>query len=220
MVNWTEVIISICTILITGVIIPLATTKWKNAKAEMDKTTQDTVDYWVEVGVRWAKQWMQSETGEKKKEQVLAYVTDKLRELKIDVSAEDLDKIIEAIYGNVKHELERKQNIMWDRLQIYLSGIILIGGALAAVLKWIKPVTKLRNDVGTNTNDIDKLKEHEKEDLKTLEKIQEMNRAQCSAMLCMINHMIDGNGVSEMKKTREEIQQLLVNKQDKRTKGR
>lgn len=108
MVNWTEVIISICTILITGVIIPLATTKWKKAKAEMDKTTQDTVDYWVEVGVRWAKQWMQSETGEKKKEQVLAYVTDKLRELKINVSAEDLDKIIEAIYGNVKHELEKK----------------------------------------------------------------------------------------------------------------
>lgn len=108
MVNWTEVIISICTILITGVILPLATTQWKNAKEEMDKTTQDTIDYWVEVGVRWAKQWMQSETGEKKKEQVLSYVTDKLRELKIDVSAEDLDKIIEAIYGNVKHELERK----------------------------------------------------------------------------------------------------------------
>lgn len=101
---------------------------------------------------------------------------------------------------------------MWNRLQIYLSGIILIGGALAAVLKWIKPVTKLRNDVRTNTNDIDKLKEHEEDDLKTLEKIQEMNRAQCSAMLCMINHMIDGNGVSEMKKTREEIQQLLVSK--------
>lgn len=97
-----QVIISICSILITGVLIPLITSKWKLAKADMDKETQETVEYWVTVGVQWAKQWLQSETGETKKERVLEYVSAKLQELQISLSAEDLDKLIEAIYSEVK----------------------------------------------------------------------------------------------------------------------
>lgn len=102
MINWTDVIIGICSILITGVLVPLITTKWKLARADMSKSTQETIDYWVEVGVKWAKQWLQSETGEKKKAEVLEFVSAKLEELKIDVSASELDKIIEAIYEEVK----------------------------------------------------------------------------------------------------------------------
>lgn len=104
MINWTEVIISVCSILITGVLIPFLTTKWKNAKEEMSQSTQETIEYWVEVGVRWAKQWLQSETGEKKKAEVLSFVSEKLKELKINVSADELDKIIEAVYEQVKTE--------------------------------------------------------------------------------------------------------------------
>lgn len=104
MINWTEVIISVCSILITGVLIPFLTTKWKNAKEEMSQSTQETIEYWVEVGVRWAKQWLQSETGEKKKAEVLTFVSEKLKELKINVSADELDKIIEAVYEQVKTE--------------------------------------------------------------------------------------------------------------------
>lgn len=104
MINWTEVIIGLCSIIITGVIVPLVTAKVKIVKAEMSKETQETVRYWTEVSVRWAKQWLQSETGEKKKEEVLRFVSEKLRELKIDVSADELDKIIEAVYEQVKKE--------------------------------------------------------------------------------------------------------------------
>lgn len=106
MINWTEVIISLCTLLITGVLVPLITTKWKVAKANMSQSTQDTIEYWVEVGVRWAKQWLYSETGEKKKAEVLEFTSAKLRELKIDVSASELDKIIEAVYEQVKAEIK------------------------------------------------------------------------------------------------------------------
>lgn len=104
MVNWTEVIISLCSLIITGVLIPLVTTRWKEAKADMNKATQETIEYWTEVGVRWAKQWLSSETGEQKKEAVLEFTTEKLHELKINVSADELDKIIEAIYEKVKKE--------------------------------------------------------------------------------------------------------------------
>lgn len=104
MIDWTEVIIALCSLLITGVLLPLITTKWKTAKAEMSQSTQEIVDYWVEVGVRWAKQWLQSQSGETKKAEVLRFVSTKLAELKINVSADELDRIIEAIYEQVKAE--------------------------------------------------------------------------------------------------------------------
>jgi hypothetical protein len=106
MVNWTEVIISLCTLIITGVIVPLVTAKWKIAKSEMSKETQETILYWTEVSVRWAKQWLASEPGEKKKAEVLQFVSSKLQELKINVSADELDKIIEAVYEQVKKEIK------------------------------------------------------------------------------------------------------------------
>ena len=61
-INWAEVIIGVCSIVITGVIVPFVNAKWKIAKAEMSQETQETILYWTEVSVRWAKQWLQSET--------------------------------------------------------------------------------------------------------------------------------------------------------------
>lgn len=104
MIHWEEVIIGLCTLLITGVLVPLIRTKWQNAKMELDQNTQDIISFWTSIAVKWAKQWLQSETGEKKKEEVLAFVSAKMQELKIDVTTEELDKIIEAVYSEVKNE--------------------------------------------------------------------------------------------------------------------
>lgn len=71
---------------------------------ELDQNTQDIISFWTSIAVKWAKQWLQSETGEKKKEEVLAFVSAKMQELKIDVTTEELDKIIEAVYSEVKNE--------------------------------------------------------------------------------------------------------------------
>lgn len=103
-INWVEVIASICAIIVTGVFVPFVKSIIANEKATLSKSTQDTIDYWVEVGVRWAKQWLQSETGEKKKAEVLQFVTDKMSELKISVTADELSVIIEAVYEQVKIE--------------------------------------------------------------------------------------------------------------------
>ena len=101
-IDWTQVIISLCALVITGVIVPCIKTIIANEKATLDKKTQETIEYWTETGVRWAKQWLQSESGEKKKEEVLAYTSNKLTELGIKVTDEDLDKLIESIYEQVK----------------------------------------------------------------------------------------------------------------------
>ena len=58
----------------------------------------------METAVRWAKQWLQTEEGAEKKRQVYEYVDRKLTEAKIDMTAEDIDKMIEAIYEKVKKE--------------------------------------------------------------------------------------------------------------------
>ena len=94
MIDWTEVIIGICSIVITGIMIPLINAKRKEVK------------YWTEVGVRWAKQWLWSESGQKKKAEVTDFLNKKLAELNLNMTAEDIDKIIEAIYERVKAESE------------------------------------------------------------------------------------------------------------------
>ena len=73
-------------------------------RARLEKEDLEIIDYWVEVGVRWAKQWLQSESGEAKKEAVLEYTASKLYQLGIEIDGDDLDKIIEAIYEQVKAE--------------------------------------------------------------------------------------------------------------------
>ena len=103
-IDWTEVVISLCALVVTGIFVPCIKALIKNEKQQIDKQTQETIEYWVEIGVRWAKQWLQSETGEKKKEEVLAYVSDKLSGLGITITDEDLDKLIECIYEQVKNE--------------------------------------------------------------------------------------------------------------------
>ena len=103
-INWTEIIMSICAILVTGVFVPCLRAFIKNEKATMSKQTQETIEYWVEIGVRWAKQWLQSDTGEEKKAAVFDYLVDKFVELGIDVTEDDLDKLIEYVYEQVKAE--------------------------------------------------------------------------------------------------------------------
>ena len=99
---------------------------------------------------------------------------------------------------------------MWQALQPYLTAIVLIGGAVAVIYKWIRPIIFLKDMVEENKAEIGRLKKHETRDLETLRNLQEMNKAQCAAMLCIINHMIDGNHVDRMQETRDSIQEMLA----------
>ena len=103
MINWTEVIISICTLLITSVLVPFV---FKTYKSNVSREKQEAIEYWTETAVRWAKQWLQTEEGQVKKKAVKDYLEVKLEELDIDLSLEDLDMIIEAVYERVKKEAE------------------------------------------------------------------------------------------------------------------
>lgn len=68
------------------------------------KQLLDTAD----TGVRWAKQWLNTKTGAEKKEEVLRYLEEKTSELGLNITADDIDKAIEAAYEKVKKETESK----------------------------------------------------------------------------------------------------------------
>ena len=62
----------------------------------------------TETAVRWAKQWLDTATGAEKKEEVLRYLEEKTSELGLNITADDIDKAIEAAYEKVKKETESK----------------------------------------------------------------------------------------------------------------
>ena len=84
---------------LTYVIVPAVKT-WRDSKLTKDQ--RDTLNYWVAVGVRWAKQWLQTASGEEKKEKVMQFVLRKVEELGLPYTEDDIDKAIEAIYESIK----------------------------------------------------------------------------------------------------------------------
>lgn len=86
---------------LTYVIVPAIKT-WRSTKLSQEQ--RESLDYWVDTGVRWAKQWLQSSTGEEKKEKVMEFVLVKVAELGLPYTEEDIDKAIEAVYESIKGE--------------------------------------------------------------------------------------------------------------------
>lgn len=84
---------------VTYVVVP-AIKQWRNTK--LTATQQEQLTFWVETSVLWARQWLQTSTGEEKKEAVMEFVQHKVTELGLPFSQEDVDKAIEATYGAIK----------------------------------------------------------------------------------------------------------------------
>ena len=100
--------------------------------------------------------------------------------------------------------------VSWQLIAGILGAIVLVGNAGAVIHKWIKPALGVKNDVKTLKEEVAEIREHEKNDYEAIKKQTEMNKLQCQAMVCLLNHMIDGNGVAKMKETRDNMLEMLV----------
>ena len=78
------------------------------AKRQLSEEEYKQLNDITETAVRWAKQWLDTKTGAEKKEEVLQYLERKVSELGLDVTAEDMDKALEAAYEKIKKEPETK----------------------------------------------------------------------------------------------------------------
>ena len=78
------------------------------AKRQLSEEEQKQLLDTADTAVRWAKQWLDTKTGAEKKEEVLRYLESKTSELGLNVTAEDMDKAIEAAYEKIKKESEKE----------------------------------------------------------------------------------------------------------------
>lgn len=93
-----EVVLTLAVAVITGVVVP-----YVRSKIETDKLSK--LDYYVKLGIRSAEQIFDGDgKGEEKKKYVVNYITEIInRNLKLDITPEELDTIIEGMVNNVKY---------------------------------------------------------------------------------------------------------------------
>jgi hypothetical protein len=98
----------------------------------------------------------------------------------------------------------------WELIAGVAGAVVLIGNAGAMIYKWIRPALMVKQKVEEldrrTVNDFEAIKEMRE----AIERSDQVNQLHLNVMLKMLNHMIDGNGKEEMRKTRDDIQDMLA----------
>lgn len=100
----------------------------------------------------------------------------------------------------------------WAILTTVLGGIVLAGNVGSVIYKVISPAYKMKQTVNEHDKAIKDIQKHEKDNMECLKQLQLENRLQLKILLDIVNHFIDGNHVEQMKKTRDELQDMLAEK--------
>lgn len=85
----------------------------------------------------------------------------------------------------------------------FCGGVSIIGGALAVIWKCIGPAFHLSKRV-------DAIERHQKNDLEKLREIEIAQKQLMKAVAALLNHQIDGNGIDNMKKIRDELLTAVI----------
>lgn len=93
---------------------------------------------------------------------------------------------------------------MTETILIYVS---IIGGILAGLKILMPPIYRYLKDNWFGANRISKNSD-------TIREIQKMTREQALILLLILDHIIDGNNVAEIKKTRRKFKEYLFNEED------
>ena len=91
-----------------------------------------------------------------------------------------------------------------EQVLIYVS---VIGGILAALKIIMPPLLTFLKKNWFSGNRISKNSD-------TIKEIQKMNREQALILLLILDHIIDGNNVAEIKKTRRKFKEYLFDEED------
>lgn len=81
--------------------------------------------------------------------------------------------------------------------------------AVFGVYKIIKELRKPSDDLKAKVDDHARMLDS---DNRRLKEVEESNRLILQSLLVIVNHEISGNGIEGMKKTRDELQEYLVNR--------
>lgn len=102
-----------------------------------------------------------------------------------------------------------------------LGVIITLGGATAVISRWLSPFKTLRQNVENKVDkadfddlkkEFDTIKGYQRSDHKELEKVELGNEKICKGILAIMDHELTGNSVDNLRKTKVEIQNYLIEK--------
>lgn len=105
---------------------------------------------------------------------------------------------------------------------LFLLGIVVTVGAVEVVIsRWRNPSKKLREDVKNKvdksdfdrlSDKVDKLSNYQAIDHKELKTVELGNEKICKGILAIMDHELTGNSVEKLRKTKDEIQDYLIEK--------
>lgn len=82
------------------------------------------------------------------------------------------------------------------------GGVSIVGGAIAAIMGWIKPAFKFKGRVEDLEVKVEK-------DYRAILEIKDTQSMLCQGMLALINSQISGNDIENLKKTRDSMLEHL-----------
>ena len=86
-----------------------------------------------------------------------------------------------------------------------LGAIVLVGNAGAVIGKFIRPVMNKSKEIDELQTRMDAVEEHQADDYKALKDIKAMLIDVDKMLLAILNHSIEGNGIDNMKKLRNQV---------------
>ena len=96
-------------------------------------------------------------------------------------------------------------SITWQTILAFCGGVAVIAGAVKIIWSTFSPLRELKKRVDKHDTILDK-------DNNRLKSIEDGQKVQCQALMCIMQHMIDGNDINNLKKVRNEINTYLINK--------
>lgn len=98
---------------------------------------------------------------------------------------------------------------MTDLGEITISQLVAWGAIIFSLITYLKTATKPIKDF---TDRVDKIEEHQGNDLKRLDEMEECMHLLLKSTRALLDHGTDNNHTGELKKMKSEIDEYLINK--------
>lgn len=101
-------------------------------------------------------------------------------------------------------------SISFETIMAFFGGIAVIAGGVKVIVNMFSPFKKLCGRMDKCENRLDEHDRYFTNDKQAIEKVTDMAKDNIRVNIALLNHMVDGNGVEEMKKLRKEIQDKIL----------
>lgn len=99
--------------------------------------------------------------------------------------------------------------ITWQLIAGICGGFVLLCTAGEKIYHIFKPAANWKNKVDDMQEELEEVHSYTDRDYAALKHIDEILKGICRSQVSMINHTIDGNHVDAMKKTRDDLLDLI-----------